>query len=167
MKSSTSSSTGRLTPFSSPLGAMHHAPPSTQGESVRALFSFFRRNTSSPSSEKSSYSSSSTRALKKYAPSLALDCTIQTTNEKGTYSPLPTTGFSCLAPPPYSPSATSGIEEDLVVIDVDEEEEKMVLKLETKAERTERLKREKLERKRGELVEADKRMDGALRSMAL
>ncbi|GAA5835287.1 hypothetical protein JCM11251_006670 [Rhodosporidiobolus azoricus] len=162
------SSTSSSPPWSSSLGAMHHAPPSVQGETVRALFSFFRRNTPSATSTCSSPSSPTTKTLKKPFPSSSsLDCTIQPMGEKSTYSPLSPTSFPSLAPPPYSPSANSGVEEDLVVLDVGAKEMKMVVTLETKAERKERLKQEKLEKVRRELIETDKRMDEALGEMGL
>ncbi|BGP12622.1 hypothetical protein JCM10213_008759 [Rhodosporidiobolus nylandii] len=148
--------------FTSPLGPLHFAHPSEQSASTRTLFSLFRRSGSSSSKPNSS------RALKKVHPSSS---TLEYTFERAThstYSPSPCTSSSSsssengddLAPPPYSTAA--GLEEDLVVV-----EEEPVLKVETPAQRKERLKAEKLERKRQELLAADRRMDEALRSWGL
>ncbi|GAA5917087.1 hypothetical protein JCM6882_009490 [Rhodosporidiobolus microsporus] len=162
------------TPFSSPLGALHHAPPSQQGETVRALVSLFhlgRRNRTA-SSTSSSSSSSSSKRLNKPAPSYStLECTFDppTGGKKSTYSPSSPSAFSpSPPPPPYSATAApslppSGLEEDLLIFD----EVAHALGLETKAERKERLRREKRERERREVVEADGRMDEALRGLRL
>ncbi|GAA5887742.1 hypothetical protein JCM6882_001516 [Rhodosporidiobolus microsporus] len=162
------------TPFSSPLGPLHHAPPSQQGETVRALVSLFhlgRRNRTA-SSTSSSWSSSS-KTLKKPAPSYStLECTFDppTGGEKSTYSPPSPCAFSpSPPPPPYSAAAAlppSGLEEDLLIVD----EVAHALGLETKAERKERVRREKRapeERERREVIEADGRMDEALRGLGL
>ncbi|BGP12599.1 hypothetical protein JCM10213_008736 [Rhodosporidiobolus nylandii] len=147
--------------FTSPLGPLHLVHPSEQGASTRTLFSLFRRSGSSSKP-------TSPRALKKLHPSSS---TLEYTCERAThstYSPSLSTSSSSsssengddLAPPPYSTAA--GLEEDLVVV-----EEEPVLKVETLAERKQRLKAEKLERKRQELLAADRRMDEALRSWGL
>jgi hypothetical protein len=148
------SSSSSCTAFTSPLGPIHHAHPSQQGASLRTLFSLLRRNGSSSSSTKSS------SASKPSSSPLSLDCTLDT-REKSTYTPSSATNAFSSPPPPYS-FAPTGLEEDLVVL---QEEEELIE--ESPAEKKQRLKAEKLEKKRREVLEADRRMDEALKSWGL
>ncbi|GAA5972211.1 hypothetical protein JCM11641_002360 [Rhodosporidiobolus odoratus] len=146
--------------FSSPLGPLHLAHPADQGSPTRIFFSLFRRNGSSTKS--SSSSSSASRTLKQVDPSYnsleyTLDRSPSSTYSSSTISSIES--HDGLVPPPYT--ADNGLEEDLVV---DGEEGRPEFKLETAEEKKQRLKAEKLDRKRRELIEADGRMDEALKS---
>ncbi|GAA5972246.1 hypothetical protein JCM11641_002372 [Rhodosporidiobolus odoratus] len=149
--------------FSSPLGPLHLAHPADQGSSTRIFFSLFRRNGSSTKS--SSSSSSASRTLKQVDPSYnsleyTLDRSPSSTYSSSTISSIES--HDGLVPPPYT--ADNGLEEDLVVVG---EEGRPEFKLETAEEKKQRLKAEKLDRKRRELIEADGKMDEALKSWGI
>ncbi|GAA6004388.1 hypothetical protein JCM10207_000700 [Rhodosporidiobolus poonsookiae] len=151
-----------MLPISTSLaGPLHLAHPSEQGAAVRTLLARFRRSPSSSSAAKgtSSFSGTLKKRPASYAP---IECTLETT-DASTYTPPSASSSSCYTadlppPPPYTASPPHGgaSEEDLVVLDD--------TSAETLEEAKQRRKAEKLERKRRELIEADKRMGEALKS---
>ncbi|GAA6036614.1 hypothetical protein JCM8097_001252 [Rhodosporidiobolus ruineniae] len=148
-----------VVPFSPPLGPLHLAPATSQQATISSaravLSSFFSRRRSSASSKPSSSSSSSTAPVKAHPKAEKLAITLDAPVGFSSYSP------SSAPPPPYSAAASSfGTEEDLVVLDESAHPE-------TPSGRKAREKAEKLERKRAELIEADRRMDEELRRMGL
>ncbi|GAA6004371.1 hypothetical protein JCM10207_000690 [Rhodosporidiobolus poonsookiae] len=143
-------------------GPLHLAHPSEQGAAVRTLLALFRRAPSASSASKASRSDS--RTLKKRLASYGcLECTLDTADASTYTPPSPTPSSSSCAndlppPPPYTAVLpTHGAEEDLFVLDDAPAPE-------TPAEAKQRRKADKLERKRRELIEADRRMDEALKS---
>ncbi|KPV78368.1 uncharacterized protein RHOBADRAFT_40914 [Rhodotorula graminis WP1] len=151
--------------FASPLGPMHHQPPSQQATAARTLLAFLRRDKSSTSSPSS----------KRSPPQL--ECTVERST-KSTYTAyrvVDEASRSSPPPPPYTAVAVEearalALEEDLVVLDDGEEGPRSAsssfgpveVKVETKQERKEREKRDKQERKRAQLVEDDRRIGDEL-----
>ncbi|TNY19790.1 hypothetical protein DMC30DRAFT_441758, partial [Rhodotorula diobovata] len=151
-------------PWSSPLGPMHHQPPSDQASAVRALLAAFsrrRRNHKCPSSPSSPT---------KQRGSPGFECALEHSSES-TYTPLDSRDASAPPPPPppYSEAVARasgpGLEEDdLVVLDEWEQPStgKGVVQVETKQERKER---DRLERTRFKLVADDARINDELVKM--
>ncbi|GAA5824111.1 hypothetical protein JCM3770_003786 [Rhodotorula araucariae] len=135
----------------SPLGPLHHQPPSAQGSAGRTLLCLLFRRRNCPSTTKAP--SMPQGRSPPYAP---LDCTFEGSTAS-TYTPHgaeePTS-----PPPPYTlgvagPGAAE--EEDLVVLGEHEVVARSPfedLKVESQHARSERLTREKLERKRARLL---------------
>ncbi|GAA5890759.1 hypothetical protein JCM5296_004832 [Sporobolomyces johnsonii] len=144
-------------PFSSPLGPLHLAPPSSIPSHTPSPSLFLSLLPSFKSKSKSKSKTLTARAhstpRNKVEALKSLECEIDAS--QSTYSPLEAPRSP---PPPYREAAAEGAEEDLYCEDVaaDEEPTGMNRKQETKEER-----------KRREVIEADKRIGEALKQWGL
>ncbi|BGP44716.1 hypothetical protein JCM10450v2_000530 [Rhodotorula kratochvilovae] len=146
--------------LASPLGPLHHQPPSSQGSAGRTLLSLLRRG-------RSTSKAPSLKTLKKRSPSYTtLDCTFERSTTS-TYTPH---AEPASPPPPYAQAvaAVGGAEEDLVVLKehrVPAPSPYGELKVETPQDRKERLRRENMERKRAQLLAEDARIGEELQRL--
>ncbi|BGP52853.1 hypothetical protein JCM8202_003935 [Rhodotorula sphaerocarpa] len=175
-------------PFSSPLGAIHHASPEAQGSSFRAVLGLFRPKSNKRKDARDGPAAPTAgdrfpvRSTISGADAAALECALERstsfTVEYHAASGLPSIAETehetrlaqAGAPPTYEAaigSAEAGVEEDIAVGEGDElfvkvNDTYLPVRVETAAERKARLKQERLEAKRQRLIEEDRHLADAL-----